>query len=138
MAYQHPDNETIIQALKDTKTIAVVGLSDKEYRTSYQIAKEMQDAGYRIIPVNPMVDQVLGEQAYDSLLDVKEPFEMINVFRRSEHLPSLAKEAVQMDAKIFWAQQGVQDEEAYAYLKKHDFTVMMDMCLKVAHAVLMK
>ncbi|MFG6120770.1 CoA-binding protein [Thalassobacillus sp. B23F22_16] len=138
MAYQHPDNETIIQALKDTKTIAVVGLSDKEYRTSYQIAKEMQDAGYRIIPVNPMVDQVLGEQAYDSLLDVKESFEMINVFRRSEHLTSLAKEALQTDAKIFWAQQGVQDDDAYEYLKKHDFTVMMDMCLKVAHAVLMK
>ncbi|GGC88731.1 CoA-binding protein [Thalassobacillus devorans] len=138
MGYQHPDNETIVQALKDTKKIAVIGLSDKEYRTSYQIAKEMQDAGYRIIPVNPMVDQVLGEKAYDSLLDVKESFEMINVFRRSEHLPSLAEEAVKTDAKIFWAQQGVQDDEAYEYLKKHDFTVMMDMCLKVAHAVLMK
>ncbi|SEB13978.1 Predicted CoA-binding protein [Thalassobacillus cyri] len=137
MAYEHPDNETVRQALKETKTIAVVGLSDKEYRTSYQISKEMQDAGYRIIPVNPMVDSVLGEKAYASLLDVEEPFEMINVFRRSEHLPALAKEAAQTDAKIFWAQQGVMDDEAYDYLKDHDFTVMMDMCLKVAHAVLM-
>lgn len=137
MAYEHPDNETVRQALTETKTIAVVGLSDKEYRTSYQIAKEMQDAGYRIIPVNPMVDNVLGEKSYASLLDVEEPFEMINVFRRSEHLPALAKEAVQTDAKIFWAQQGVMDDDAYDYLKDHDFTVMMDMCLKVAHAVLM-
>jgi uncharacterized protein len=135
---QNPSNEEIKRILENAKTIAVVGLSDNPERTSYQVSKAMQDAGYRIIPVNPTVDEVLGEKAYKSLTDVKEPFDIINVFRRSEFLPDLAKEAVQTDAKIFWAQQGIQNEEAYEYLKEHDFTVIMDLCIKVAHAVLVR
>ncbi|MBM7552614.1 CoA-binding protein [Thalassobacillus pellis] len=136
MGYQHPDQETIKTALLETKTIAVVGLSDKEHRTSYQIAKAMQQAGYRIIPVNPTVEEVLGEKAYDTLQDVDIDFEMINVFRRSEFLPDLARDAAETNAKIFWAQQGVQDSSAYDYLKERGFTVIMDTCIKVAHAVL--
>lgn len=133
---KNPSNETIGNILKEAKTIAVVGLSDNPERTSYQVSKAMQDSGYRIIPVNPKVDEVLGEKAYPSLLDIDEKIDIINVFRRSEFLPDIAKEAIQTDSKVFWAQQGVMNEEAYEILKENDFTVIMDVCIKVAHAVL--
>lgn len=133
---KNPSNETIGNILKEAKTIAVVGLSDNPERTSYQVSKAMQDSGYRIIPVNPKVDEVLGEKAYPSLLDIDEKIDIINVFRRSEFLSDIAKEAIQTDSKVFWAQQGVMNEEAYEILKENDFTVIMDVCIKVAHAVL--
>lgn len=133
---KNPSNETIKSVLKEAKTIAVVGLSNNPDRTSYQISKAMQDVGYRIIPVNPMIDEVLGEEAYHSLTDIEEKIDIINVFRRSEFLPDIAKEAIKTDCKVFWAQQGVMNEEAYDILKEHDFTVIMDVCIKVAHAVL--
>jgi len=96
----------------------------------------MQDSGYKIIPVNPMIDEVLGEKAYASLSDVKEPIDIINVFRRSEYLPTIAEEAIKTDCRIFWAQQGVVNKEAYDILKQNNFTVIMDVCIKVAHAVI--
>lgn len=135
---KNPENEQLKELLDKTKTIAVIGLSDNPERTSYQISHEMQKAGYKIIPVNPMVDEVLGEKAYDSLTDIDIQFDMINVFRRSEFLPDIAKEAVQTNCRVFWAQQGVINEEAYNYLKERGFTVIMDMCIKVVHSVLVK
>ncbi|QHS22363.1 CoA-binding protein [Virgibacillus sp. MSP4-1] len=135
MTIQNPDQDKIKEILEEAKTIAVVGLSDNPERTSYQISKIMQENGYRIIPVNPKVNEVLGEKAYPALKDIDVPFDIINVFRRSEFLPQIAEEAVQTDASIFWAQQGVENEEAYHYLNEHDFTVIMDTCIKVAHAV---
>lgn len=136
MTWQNPTNETISTILKEAKTIAVVGLSDNPERTSYQVTKAMQQAGYKIIPVNPMVDSVLGEKAYASLADIEEQIDIINVFRRSEFLPAIAKEALKTNSKVFWAQQGVANEDAYQLLKENDFTVIMDLCIKVAHAVL--
>lgn len=135
MSWTNPTNEQMAEILNQAKTIAVIGLSNNPDRTSYQIAKAMQDSGYKIIPVNPMIDEVLGEKAYASILDVEEPIDIINVFRRSEHLPTIAKEAIKTDCRIFWAQQGVVNEEAYDILKKNDFTVIMDVCIKVVHAV---
>jgi|SRR5690625_5153171 len=136
MTWENPPNETIATLLQNAKTIAVVGLSDNPERTSFQISKAMQDAGYKIIPVNPMVDQVLGEKSYTSLTEIEESIDIINVFRRSAFLPDIAKEALQTNSNIFWAQQGVVNEEAYNLLKENDFTVIMDLCIKVAHAVL--
>ncbi|WP_053219544.1 CoA-binding protein [Virgibacillus senegalensis] len=135
MAYQAPGKQEMKSVLEEAKTIAVVGLSDKRERTSYQIAKAMQDAGYRIIPVNPEIDETLGEKAYDSLTEVEEDFDIINVFRRSEYLEDIAKQAVETNAKVFWAQQGVFNEKAYEFLKENGFTVIMDMCIKVAHSI---
>lgn len=136
MTVQNPSNEEVQAILENAKTIAVVGLSDKPERTSYQVTEAMQQAGYKIIPVNPNVDTVLGEKAYASLLDIDEKIDIINVFRRSEHLPEIAKEAAQTDCNVFWAQQGVVNKEAYDYLKERNFTVIMDLCIKVAHSVL--
>lgn len=136
MAWKNPENNEIKQILEEAKTIAVVGLSDNPERTSHQISKIMQENGYKIIPVNPKLDEVLGEKAYPSLTAIDEQIDIINVFRRSEFLPDIAKEAVQTNCKIFWAQQGIVNEEAYDYLKQHDVTVIMDLCIKVAHSVL--
>ncbi|MFS0672545.1 CoA-binding protein [Ornithinibacillus sp. 179-J 7C1 HS] len=135
---QNPSNEEIKEILQSAKTIAVVGLSDNPERTSYQISKIMQDIGYRIIPVNPTIDEVLGEKSYATLLDIKEPIDIINVFRRPEFLPDIAKEAAQTECKVFWAQQGITNDEAYEFLNERGYTVIMDLCIKVAHAVLVK
>ncbi|AXO94171.1 MULTISPECIES: CoA-binding protein [Bacillus cereus group] len=135
MKIENPTRTEIGEVLKKSKTIAVVGLSDKPERTSYMVSKAMQDAGYRIIPVNPTVDEVLGEKAVSSLKDIKEHVDIVNVFRRSEFLMDVAKEFVEIDADVFWAQLGVQDEDTYKLLKEKDYTVIMDRCIKVEHAM---
>ncbi|AGE79451.1 TPA: CoA-binding protein [Bacillus thuringiensis] len=135
MTIENPTRTEIGEVLKKSKTIAVVGLSDKPERTSYMVSKAMQDAGYRIIPVNPTVDEVLGEKAVSSLKDIKEHVDIVNVFRRSEFLMDVAKEFVEIDADVFWAQLGVQDEDTYKFLKEKDYTVIMDRCIKVEHAM---
>ncbi|MDA3130088.1 CoA-binding protein [Aliibacillus thermotolerans] len=133
--FTNPTREEIGDILKKYDKIAVVGLSDNPERTSYQISEAMQKAGYKIIPINPKVKEVLGEKAYPSLLDVEEDFDIVNVFRRSEHLPDVAKEAVKTNAKVFWAQLGLENEEAYRIAKDHGMTVIMDRCIKVEHAL---
>lgn len=138
MVWKNPNNDKIASILASAQTIAIVGLSDNPNRTSYQIAQAMQGSGYKIIPVNPTISEVLGEKSYQSLTDVDEKIDIVNVFRRPEYLPELAKQAAQTDCRVFWAQQGIVNEEAYKYLKDHNFTVIMDMCIKVAHAVLIK
>lgn len=135
MTIENPTRTEIGEVLKKSKTIAVVGLSDKPERTSYMVSKAMQDAGYRIIPVNPTVDEVLGEKAVASLKDIKEHVDIVNVFRRSEFLMDVAKEFVEIDADVFWAQLGVRDEDTYKLLKEKDYTVIMDRCIKVEHAM---
>ena len=135
MTIENPTRTEIGEVLKKSKTIAVVGLSDKPERTSYMVSKAMQDAGYRIIPVNPTVNEVLGEKAVSSLKDIKEHVDIVNVFRRSEFLMDVAKEFVEIDADVFWAQLGVQDEDTYKFLKEKDYTVIMDRCIKVEHAM---
>lgn len=136
MAWENPSNEKVKEILETAKTIAVVGLSNNPDRTSYQISKIMQENGYKIIPVNPTVDEVLGEKAYAALEEVPEKVDIINVFRRPEFLPDIAKDAAKTDCRVFWAQQGVINEEAYDYLRERGFTVIMDLCIKVQHAVL--
>ncbi|WP_430785733.1 CoA-binding protein [Virgibacillus flavescens] len=138
MSVENPTNDKIKQVLETSKSIAVVGLSDNPGRTSYQISKIMQDNGYKIIPINPMIDEVLGEKSYNSLKEVEEQIDIINVFRRSEFLPEIAQEAAETSAKIFWAQLGVSNKEAYTFLKERDFTVIMDVCIKVAHTMLVR
>jgi uncharacterized protein len=126
------------KVLENAKHIAVVGLSDKPHRTSYQIAEFLLEAGYEITPVNPTVSQVLGKKSVDSISDLPESVDIINVFRRSEYLPALAEEAVETDIPVFWAQLGVYDETAEKILEKHGKQVAMDLCIKVEHAMLLK
>ena len=135
MTIENPTRTEIGDILKNSKTIAVVGLSDNPGRTSYMVSKAMQDAGYRIIPVNPKVSEVLGEKAVKSLAEIKEHVDIVNVFRRSEFLMDVAKEFTAIEADTFWAQLGIQDEETYRFLKEKGYTVIMDRCIKVEHAM---
>jgi uncharacterized protein len=135
MSIQNPSREEIGQILKKAKRIAVVGLSDNPERTSYMIAKAMQEAGYEIIPVNPNVDTVLGVKAVPSLKDIEGHVDIVNIFRRSEFLPQIAEEFEQIDADVFWAQLGVVHEETFHRLKAKGYTVIMDRCIKVEHAL---
>lgn len=135
MAIENPPREEMGQILKKAKRIAVVGLSNNPERTSYMVSEAMKNAGYEIIPVNPTVDEVFGIKAVDSLKDIEGHVDIVNVFRRSEFLPGIAKEFAEIDADVFWAQLGVQNEEAYEYLKEKGYTVIMDRCIKVEHAL---
>ncbi|OIU71905.1 CoA-binding protein [Rossellomorea aquimaris] len=132
---ENPTREEIGQILKQSKRIAVVGLSDNPERTSHSVSKAMQDQGYEIIPVNPVIDSALGVKAVASLEEIEGPVDIVNIFRRSEFLPDLAREFDKIDAKIFWAQLGVMNEEAYSFLKERGYTVIMDRCIKVEHAL---
>ncbi|XXM72609.1 CoA-binding protein [Lysinibacillus sphaericus] len=132
---ENPTREEIGQILKESKRIAVVGLSDNPERTSHSVSKAMQDLGYEIIPVNPVIDSALGVKAVASLEEIEGPVDIVNIFRRSEFLPDLAREFDKIDAKIFWAQLGVMNEEAYSFLKERGYTVIMDRCIKVEHAL---
>lgn len=135
MTIENPTREEMGKILKKAKRIAVVGLSDNPERTSHMISKAMQDAGYEIIPVNPNVDEVLGVKAVKSLKEIEGHVDIVNIFRRSEHLVDIAKEFVEIDADVFWAQLGVVNEEAYQFLKEKGYTVIMDRCIKVEHAL---
>ncbi|KKK37306.1 CoA-binding protein [Mesobacillus campisalis] len=135
MEMQYPSRSEIGEILKKSKRIAVVGLSDNPERTSYMVSKAMQDAGYEIIPVNPTADEILGVKAVSSLKEIKGHIDIVNVFRRSEYLPGVAKEFAEIDADVFWAQLGLENEEAYQYLKEKGYTVIMDRCIKVEHAL---
>ncbi|AXN41173.1 CoA-binding protein [Peribacillus butanolivorans] len=132
---ENPSREEMGQMLKKSKRIAVVGLSNNPERTSYMVSKAMQESGYEIIPVNPAVTEVLGVKAVKALKDIEGHVDIVNVFRRSEFLPGIAKEFAEIDADIFWAQLGVENEEAYDYLKEKGYTVIMDRCIKVEHAL---
>ncbi|MDM5225675.1 CoA-binding protein [Cytobacillus sp. NJ13] len=135
MTIENPSRDEIGVLLKKSKRIAVVGLSGNPERTSYMVSEAMQKAGYEIIPVNPAVDEVLGVKAVASLKEIEGHVDIVNVFRRSEFLPEIAREFAEMDADIFWAQLGVANQEAYDFLKEKGCTVIMDRCIKVEHAL---
>jgi predicted CoA-binding protein len=136
--FQNPTDEQRAKLLKEAKTIAVVGCSDNPERTSYLIAEALQRAGYRIIPVNPNLTRpVLGEKPYASLTEIDEPIDIVNVFRRSEAVLPIAKEAVEVGTKGIWMQLGVVNEEAARLAQENGLMVIMDRCIKVDHAILL-
>ncbi|MGP4079397.1 CoA-binding protein [Pseudalkalibacillus sp. R45] len=136
MGFQNPDQAAINEILKTKKRIAVIGLSNKPHRMSYQVSKYMQDNGYEIIPVNPTIDEAMGIKAYSSLKDVEGPIDIVNVFRRSEELPAVAEEVKGIDANVFWAQLGLINEEVVDILEGKGMTIIMDRCIKVEHATM--
>ncbi len=136
MTVKNPSREEIKQVLDQAKTIAVVGLSPNPMRTSHMVSRAMQQAGYRIIPVNPQADEVLGEKSYATLRDIPEPVDIVNVFRRSEFLPEIAEDFLSIGAPVFWTQLNVVDEGVFIQLEEAGHTVIMDRCIKVEHAIL--
>ena len=125
--------DPITELLKRSKTIAVVGLSDSPLRASHGVSAYMQSQGYRIVPVNPTVDNVLGEDSYSSLLDVKEKIDIVNIFRRSEFVPDVVDQAIQLKVPAVWMQEGVVHEAAAEKARKAGILVIMDRCILKEH-----
>ena len=124
---------SIKEILERFKTIAVVGLSNHPWRASFSVSQYMQNAGYRIIPVNPLETEVLGEKAYPSLDDVPEPFEVVDIFRRSEYVPDIVDAAIRRHARVIWMQQGVVHEAAAERARAAGLEVIMDRCILQDH-----
>ena len=128
------DIETLRRILATNRVIAVVGLSADWYRPSYFAAKYMQEHGYRIIPVNPKYPEILGEKCYRSLKDIPGKVDLVDVFRRSEDVLPIAREAVEIGAKVLWQQLGVTSAEADRHAREHGLDSVMDRCVKIEHA----
>jgi predicted CoA-binding protein len=125
--------DEIRDLLRSTRTIAVVGLSDNPGRASHRVAAYLQDHGYHIIPVNPTVTEVLGEKAYPRLEDVPEPIDLVDVFRRPEHVPEIVDAAIKVGAKAVWLQLGIVHEEAAAKARAAGLRVVQDRCTLIEH-----
>jgi predicted CoA-binding protein len=125
--------ERITELLKTAKTIAVVGLTDSPLRPSYGVSHYMRSRGYRIIPVNPNIKEWEGEKAYPSLLDIPEKVDLVNIFRRSEAVPEVVEQAIQIKAPAIWMQEGVVHEEAAEKARQAGVFVVMDLCILKEH-----
>jgi uncharacterized protein len=135
--HENPSVEEIRAILASSRTVAVVGLSDRPYRTSHSIAQALQDFGFKIFPVNPNLSgPVLGEEPYASVEEIGAAVDIVDVFRRSEKVMPAARDAVAAGAKALWMQVGVINEEAASYAKEHGLTVVMDRCIMVDYASL--
>lgn len=123
--------ESVIDTiLSETKTVAVVGASDKPDRPSHIVARYLQGKGYRVIPVNPLIIEILGEKAYKSVSDIPVKVDLVDVFRKSADVPPVALEAIRAGARFFWMQEGVANEEASRLLADAGIAVVMDRCVK--------
>jgi len=123
----------IAELLRESRVIAVVGLSSRRSRPSFGVSQYMQSVGYRIIPVNPNETEVLGETAYARLEDVPERIDIVNVFRRSEYAPEIIEAAIRVGAKAVWLQEDVVHEEAARRAREAGLAVVMDRCILKEH-----
>lgn len=130
----HPGDEDLRRIIGENKTIAVVGLSNKPDRPAYGVASYLKEQGYRIIPVHPKEEQVLGEKVYPSLQEVPEPIDVVDVFVRPDSTPPVAKDAVDVGAKVLWLQEGIVNDEARRVAEEGGLEVVMGICIKKTHA----
>jgi len=132
------DTTTLRRLLRQPCTIAVVGLSAEPSRPSFEVAQTMQAHGYRIVPVNPRYaekgEHILGESCYASLTDIPFPVDIVNVFRRTEEVLPIARQAVQIGAKCLWQQIGVENREADQLARAAGLDSVMNLCIKIQHA----
>ena len=126
-------DDQITELLRDAKTIAVVGQSGKVWRPSFGVSSYMQAHGYRIIPVNPHIEESLGEPAYPRLEDVPDKIDIVNIFRRSQYVGSIVDSAIKLGVRCIWMQEGVVDEEAAAHAEASGIGVVMNRCILKYH-----
>ncbi|MEM4658758.1 MAG: CoA-binding protein [Candidatus Methanosuratincola sp.] len=131
------DIETLKRILRETKTIAMVGLSAEWMRPSNFAAKYLKEHGYRIIPVNPRYKEILGERCYPSLLEIPEKVDVVDIFRRQEDVPPIVEDAIRIGAKVVWMQLGIVNEEAAKRAREAGLEVVMNRCMKIEHARLL-
>jgi len=132
------NDEQLLQILKSMHNIAVVGISSSADVPAHTVPEYLQRVGYRIYPVNPGLEEILGEKAYPDLLSVPDPVDIVLIFRRSEHVPGIVEQAIQIGAKVVWMQEGIIHENAAALAEKAGLQVVMDTCMRVTHRRLMK
>ena len=128
-----PQTDPIQELLEHSRNIAVVGLSDSPLRPSHGVSAYMQTQGYKIIPVNPEVTNVLGETAYPSLLDVPDKIDIVDIFRRPEFVPDIVDQAIKLKVKAIWMQEGIVHEQAAKKARDAGIFVVMDRCILVEH-----
>jgi predicted CoA-binding protein len=128
------DQATLRRILKTCRTVAVVGLSAEWHRPSFFVAKYLQQHGYRVIPVNPRYDSILGERCYARLEDIPDHVDMVDVFRKPADVPPIARSAVALGAKCLWQQLGVANLEADAVARAAGLDSVMNRCVKIEHA----
>jgi predicted CoA-binding protein len=134
---QRMDDESIRRILERTKTIAVVGLSGQENSPAHSVPAYLQSQGYRIVPVNPNYETLLGEKSYPSLQDIPEPVDVVQIFRKSEYIPPIVDEAIKIGAHVVWMQEGIVNESAAQVAQEAGLEVVMDTCMRVMHKRLM-
>jgi len=127
------DSDKIRRILRKYKTLAVVGLSAQWHRPSYFAAKYMQEHGYRIIPVNPMYEEILGEKCYKSLRDIPGPVDIVDCFRKSSEIPGLAEDAIAIGARVLWMQLGVHSALSRERAEAAGLEVVENHCVKIEH-----
>jgi predicted CoA-binding protein len=127
--FSNPDERTICAMLKAVRTIAVVGLSPRPARPSHRIARALKDKGYRIIPVRPLVGEVLGEKAHASLADIDEPVDLVNVFRAANHLGPIVDDCLRLGLTRLWIQDGIINEVEAGRARTAGMQVVMDRCI---------
>jgi len=125
--------DLITEILQRSKTIAVVGLSDNPLRPSHGVSAYMQSHGYRIIPVNPRIDEALGERAYPTLLNVPEKIDIVNIFRRPEFISEIVEQAIELKVPVIWMQEEIVHEPAAQKARSHGIFVVMDRCILQEH-----
>lgn len=125
--------KSISEILHSARTIAVVGLSNKRFRPSYGVSEYLKRVGYRVIPVNPLEDEVLGEKSYPDLDSVPVPVDVVDIFRRSEFVPEIVEAAIRNGAKAIWMQEGVIHEQAARRAEAAGLAVVMDHCILKEH-----
>lgn len=135
-SHQNPSAAELRALLTDARSIAVVGASSSAERPSHGIFARLLRAGYRVYPVNPNESEVLGQRAYASLAELPERVDVVNVFRRAEHTPAVAREAVAHGARALWLQSGIWNDSAAELAKAAGLTVVMDECIGVQHSLL--
>jgi predicted CoA-binding protein len=129
MTFVNPGDAALRTLLKTIKTIAVVGLSPQPARPSYRVAQAMQRYGYRIVPVRPLVDEILGEQAYASLADIPFKVDLVDVFRAAEHVPAIVEQCLALHLPAIWIQEGIVHDAAAQLAQTAGMTVVMDRCI---------
>jgi len=137
MSSDAADLQDIADIVNNYRVVAVVGLSEDPSRPSYRVADYLQQHGYRIIPVNPGCQEVLGEKCYPSLKDIPFPVEVVDIFRKKEAIPAIVEEAIQVGARAVWMQLGLVEPVAAQKARDAGLKVVMDYCLKVEHARLL-
>lgn len=121
------------EILNSSRVVAVVGLSTKPDRPSYKVASYLKKNGYKIIPVTPKAEKILGEVCYPDLGSIPKSVDMVNIFQRAEEVPAIVEEAINIEAKVVWMQEGVINEQAAARAKKAGLLVVMDKCMLKEH-----